>query len=142
MCCVVLCWFDPAIVAPRLAWLVGAVALVGRDRNVGCGMAISWMRSLHIQVQTRLQILFYFISITHILFQQLFFLDIPFIPGELSAPSHPLRGRRSTCFSPVSLRHRASNWLCSPVFLEVRLLGLALGDDSCVFGQIRHCKGL
>jgi hypothetical protein len=35
----VLCWFDPAIVAPRLAWLVEAVAFGGAD---GCGMAISW----------------------------------------------------------------------------------------------------
>lgn len=34
--CVVLCWFDPAIVAPRLAWLVEAVAFGGA--GWGCGM--------------------------------------------------------------------------------------------------------
>ena len=38
LCCVVLCWFDPAMVAPRLAWLVEAVAFGGADGDVGCGM--------------------------------------------------------------------------------------------------------
>lgn len=33
-----LCWFDPAMVAPRLAWLVEAVAFGGADGDVGCGM--------------------------------------------------------------------------------------------------------
>lgn len=30
-----LCWFDPAIVAPRLAWLVEVVAFGGADGDVG-----------------------------------------------------------------------------------------------------------
>lgn len=29
LCCAALRWFDPAIVAPRLAWLVKAVAFGG-----------------------------------------------------------------------------------------------------------------
>lgn len=35
LCCAALSWFDPAIVAPRLAWLVKAVAFGGAGWDLG-----------------------------------------------------------------------------------------------------------
>lgn len=35
LCIAVLCWFDPAIVAPRLAWLVEGVAFGGAGSGSG-----------------------------------------------------------------------------------------------------------
>jgi hypothetical protein len=81
--CVVLCWFDPAIVAPRLAWLVEGVAFGGADGDVGWQFhgQVTLYTYKRFEHRTRTDnFLLYFISL-YIYPSRLSFPDILSIPG-------------------------------------------------------------